>query len=59
MKHAKKRPPTKLTMADYIKAVKKADREIEQSISPGWTAITKIHPNKKIYNRRLNKRIEE
>ena len=49
----------KLTVEDYIKAVKMADREIQQSHNPGWASTNKIHPSKKTYNRRENKRMEE
>lgn len=49
----------KLTVEDYVKAVKIADREIQQSHSPGWISTHKIHPSKKAYNRRDNKRMEE
>lgn len=48
------------TQDDYIKAVKKADRELEiaqygKLIS---TRPTKIHQSKKAYNRRNNKNID-
>jgi len=49
----------KVTVDDYIKAVKIADREIQQSHSSGWISTNKIHPSKKTYNRRENKRMEE
>jgi len=49
----------KVTVADYVRAIKKADREIEQSFRPGWSSTTKIHTSQKIYNRKRNKRIEE
>ena len=49
----------KVTVEDYIKAVKIADREIQQSHSPGWTSTHKIHPSKKTYNRREYKKPEE
>lgn len=45
----------KITIKEYIKAVKKADREIQLEINPGWTAINKIHKSKKIYNRKNKK----
>ena len=41
----------KITSADYIKAVKKADREIQLSQSAGFVSKTKIHKSKKIYDR--------
>jgi len=59
MKQRARRQPKKRTVADYIKAVKKADREIEQSFRPGWSASTKVHTSKKVYNRLQQKRIEE
>jgi len=48
----------KVTVDDYIKAVKIADRELQQTLSSGWISTHKIHPSKKTYNRRENKRIE-
>jgi len=59
MKKRKKKISMKVTVDDYIKAVKIADREIQQSHSPGWISTHKIHPSKKTYNRRENKRIDE
>lgn len=44
----------KISIKDYIKAVKKADREIQLEISPGWVSANKIHKSKKIYNRKTN-----
>lgn len=44
----------RITVQDYIKAVKKADREIQIETSIGWTSNTKIHKSKKIYNRKIN-----
>jgi len=49
----------KVTVDDYIKAVKIADREIQQADTPGWISTHKIHSSKKAYNRRENKKIEE
>lgn len=43
--------PLKITTADYIKAVKKADREIQISDQSGFQSTTKVHKNKKTYNR--------
>jgi hypothetical protein len=59
MKKRKKKISMKVTVEDYIKAVKIADREIQQSHSPGWISTHKIHSNKKSYNRKENKIIEE
>jgi len=44
----------KISIKDYIKAVKKADRDIQLEINPGWVAVSKIHKSEKIYNRRNN-----
>jgi len=49
----------KLTVQDYIQAVKIADREIQQSHQPGWISTNKIHPSKKVYNRRGLKKTDE
>lgn len=48
-----------ITVDDIVKAVKKADREVEQSFRPGWAAKVKVHANKKTYDRKAYKRIEE
>lgn len=42
----------KITVSDYIKAVKKADREIQIETTIGWTATTKVHRSKKTYSRK-------
>lgn len=56
----KKKIPTKITLQDYVKAVKKADRDIELSQTVGWHRITKIHKSQKAYDRKTYKRnIEE
>lgn len=54
MKKKKKQSKVKITINDYIKAVKKADREIQLSQSPGWKRTTKVHKSKKIYDRKGN-----
>lgn len=54
MRKKKKQSKAKITIDDYIKAVKKADREIQLSQSPGWKRITEVHKSKKIYNRKNN-----
>ena len=48
-----------ITQEDYIKAVKKADREfeIEQYGKQKSLAPTKVHKSKKVYNRKKNKEI--
>jgi len=58
VKKRKKNISMKVTVDDYIKAVKIADRELQQTLSSGWISTHKIHPSKKTYNRRENKRIE-
>jgi len=55
MKKAKKQK-SKITIEDYIKAVKKTDREIQLETSVGWTSVTKVHKSKKLYNRKKNKK---
>jgi hypothetical protein len=52
----KKRIAGKITISDYIKAVKKADRENELSKSPGWKRITNVHKSKKVYDRKKDKK---
>jgi len=59
MKKRGKKISKKVTVDDYIKAVKIADREMQQADTPGWISTHKIHPSKKTYNRRENKRIKE
>jgi len=58
-KKRKKVLSMKLTVQDYIQAVKIADREIQQSHQPGWISTNKIHPSKKVYNRRGLKKTDE
>ena len=50
-----KKKSIKLTMADYMKAIKKADREIQLAETTGFRSVTRIHKNKKIYDRKNNK----
>lgn len=40
----------KNTLDAYLKAIKKADREI--SLGTGWKAKDRAHKNKKIYSRK-------
>ena len=47
---------TKIVLADYIKAVKKADREIQLKRSSGFQRVTKVHKNKKAYDRQRDKK---
>ena len=42
----------KITEKDYIKSVKKADREIELEEHCGFKRTTNVHKNKKKYDRR-------
>lgn len=55
-KMKKKKQYKKITIDDYIKAVKKADREIQLESAVGWTAATKVHKSKKLYDRKRDKR---
>ena len=52
----KKKPAGKISIEDYIKAVKEADREDELSQSPGWKRTTNVHKSKKVYDRKREKR---
>lgn len=52
----KKKTAGKISIKDYIKAVKKADREDELSQSPGWRRTTNVHKSKKVYDRKRAKR---
>ena len=52
----KKKPKTKITIDDYIKAVKKADRDNQLEQSAGWARTTSIHKSKKVYNRKTQKK---
>lgn len=54
-KKRKKKLSAKIAIEDYIKAVKKADREIQLEQSAGWQRITKIHKSKKVYDRKRDK----
>lgn len=55
-KKKKKNKPRKISIEDYIKAVKKADREIGLKQQAGWVATNKVHKSKKIYDRKNNKK---
>jgi len=52
----KKKTAGKIPIKDYIKAVKKADREDQLSQSPGWRRTTNVHKSKKVYDRKREKR---
>ncbi|HET9570218.1 MAG TPA: hypothetical protein VFP20_02260 [Bacteroidales bacterium] len=58
-KNRKKSLNPQITVEDYVKAIKIADRDLEQSFRPGWAAKVKVHINKKTYNRKAYKNIEE
>lgn len=53
----KKKTIRKVSVEDYIKAVKKADREIQLETSPGWTASNRIHKSSKLYDRKRDKKV--
>lgn len=55
MKKKKKNKTHKITVEDYIKAVKKADREIQLDQQPGWQRAATVHKSKKAYDRKQNK----
>lgn len=55
MSKKKQKSNTKITIEDFIKAVKKADREEELAQQAGWTRKTSIHKNKKLYDRKRDK----
>lgn len=49
----KKKNKNKITLDDYIKAVKKGNREAEMELlGPGFHSNTKIHKSKKLYSRK-------
>ncbi|MDR0824886.1 MAG: hypothetical protein LBN74_07300 [Prevotella sp.] len=52
----KMKSKSKITIDDYIKAVKKADREKELSKYPGWKRVTSVHKSKKSYDRKRDKK---
>ena len=54
----KKNKKRKIGILDYIKANRKGSREAELEVSIGWAAKTKVHKNKKKYDRK-NRNWEE
>lgn len=46
----------RITVLDYVKAVKRADREEQLASQPGWRRSTNVHKSKKTYNRKNNKK---
>ncbi len=53
-----KKTKGRVTMAEYVKAMKRVHREIELENSTGFKAVTKIHKSKKTYDRRESNRID-
>lgn len=48
-----KKPKTVIGMDDYMKAVRKADREAEmQLLGPGFHSMNRIHRSKNSYSRK-------
>lgn len=39
--------------SDYLKAIRRADRETSLQLLGKWTQITKVHRSKKTYSRKL------
>lgn len=56
MRKKKNQERGRITIQDYIKAVKKADRESQLETNIGLTTITKVHKSKKLYTRKNNKK---
>nr|WP_297162140.1 hypothetical protein [uncultured Dysgonomonas sp.] len=56
MRKKKNQERGRITIQDYIKAVKKADRESQLETNIGFTTITKVHKSKKLYTRKNNKK---
>ena len=56
MRKKKNQERGRITIQDYIKAVKKADRESQLETNTKFTAITKVHKSKKLYTRKNNKK---
>ena len=57
MKKKKKTKPAKISIEDYVKAIKKADREIQLESFVGWQASTRVHKSKKHYDRKRDRKI--
>ena len=55
----KRKTVGKITVQDYVKAVKRADRAIalEQG-GGGFQSVTKVHKSKKTYKRKEGKKID-
>ena len=41
-----------ITKAQRLKAIKKANRELELGLNIGWKAVTRAHKSKKTYTRK-------
>lgn len=54
----KKKTANRITVDDFIKAVKKADREIQLQQSVGFKSHTQVYKSKKIYDRKEGKKID-
>ena len=52
IKMKKKNKKRKIGILDYVKANRKGSREAELEVSIGWAAKTKVHKNKKKYDRK-------
>ena len=48
---------TKITIEDYIKAHKKANREVDLIDNFSHNLCNKVHKSKKDYNRKINKQL--
>ena len=55
----RKKIPGKFTIEDYIKAVKKVDREIQLENQSGWQSSTAIHKSKKVYDRKRDRKVDD
>lgn len=59
MKHIRK-SKSRITIDDFVKAMKKANREAEQQmLGPGFHAKDKVHRSKKIYSRKNKHKRED
>lgn len=58
-RHKKKKHSLKVTATDYIKAIRKGNREAQLEESAGWKAVEKPHENKKAYNRKRDKKVPD
>ena len=51
---------TRITIDDFVKAMKKANREAEQQrLGPGFHAKDKVHRSKKLYTRKAKHRTQD